>query len=430
MPNQTTDPPPPVMRPNHDGDRDGDGDRGTEPGTRTEPGTGTEIDFGSAAFQTDPWPLYDWYREHRPVHLSPVHDSYFVFGYDHVRQVMTSSDFTAFHPFRTSRRAFGPSMLDSDGAEHTRLRSAAAGSFRPRPTADFAQRIVSPFAGEMLDELLTDGRADFIEVLARRLPMRVVCRMMGLPDSDADWLHETMRPLVAYVDHDDVPLDEVVAHRGTLRDYFRGFTTGCPAESGLLGTLAETGTLSDADLVNTSILLLAAGTETTTGGLTNLLCRIAAEPEVFERIRKERSLIPAVVAETLRHEPPLHVTLRFAAQEVTLGGVRIPEGAPLQVVLASANRDPAVYERPHAWDPARERRATLSFGMGRHACLGMGLANRELEIVLNAVLDRVERMSLDNGVLPTAQGRTFRMVSRSRCTVTLRDAEDRAGAQS
>ncbi|MFC9636274.1 cytochrome P450 [Streptomyces mirabilis] len=383
-----------------------------------------DIDFAATDFQRDPWPSYDWYREHEPVHLSQRYGAYFVFGYEYVRRVMTSPDFTAFHPFRVSRRAFGPTMLDQDGQHHARLRSAAAGPFRPRAAAEFGRRVVAPLAGRMLDDLLTRRRGDFIARLAERLPMAVVCRVMGLPDGDTGRLHDLMRPLVDYVDHGTASLEQVVAARGELRDYLRSALPDGPGADGLLNALAGNETLSEADVVNTSVLLLAAGTETTAAGITNLLSRVAAEPEVFHRLGEERSLVPAVVAETLRHEPPLHVTLRFASRDVTLGGVDIPEGTPLQVVLASANRDPAVYPSPHVWDPERADRTPLTFGMGRHICLGMGLAQQELEIVLHGVLDRVEELRLSGGPLAPAQGRTFRTVRDSECVYQLRAVSD------
>lgn len=399
---------------------------------RPEPPPGFDIDPGSPRFQGDPWPLYDWYREHRPVVRPERSDTFFVFGYDCVREVMTSRAFTAFHPFRTSRRAFGPSMLDHDGSAHTRLRAPAAAAFRPRAVADYAGRIVEPLVRHLFEEILPQHGADLIDEIARRLPMLVVCRIMGLPVGDATVLWDLMRPLVDYVDGGDTSLDEVVVRREELRTYLRGFLTGGPADSrdhpGLLHVLGEAEDLTEADAVNNSILLLAAGTETTAGALTNVLCRLAAEPEVYDALKRDRSQIAPVVAETLRHEPPLHLTLRFAAVDVRLAGTDIPAGSPVQVVLASANRDGSVYERPHVWDPARDRRTTLTFGMGPHVCPGMGLAHRELEIVVGALLDRVAELRLSGGVLRAAEGRTFRMVRDSAVTCRLADHDAGRGA--
>ncbi|GLW55054.1 cytochrome P450 [Kitasatospora phosalacinea] len=374
------------------------------------------LDFDDPVFQTDPWPLYAHHREHDPVHWSPALGSFFVFGHEHVRQTLVSPDFGTYHPFRASRRAFGPSMLDSDGARHTVQRAAAAGSFRPRQVGEAATRIVAPLAAALLDDLLPAGRADFAEVLARTLPMQVVCRVMGLPVADAQWLGDMMRPLAAYVDHAGVELAEVVRRRQELRAYLLDAAADGAEHPGLLHVLAGNEELTEADACNNGILLLAAGTETTTAAITNLVARVAAEPGLFERLRRDRSLLPAVIAETLRHEPPLHVTLRFAQRDLVLEGVDVPAGSAVQVCLASANRDPAVHPEPDRWLPDRPRRPTMSFGMGRHLCLGMGLANAELETVLGAVLDRLDHLALAEGVDPRPVGRTFRTVPALRCS--------------
>ncbi|MFE4605386.1 cytochrome P450, partial [Kitasatospora indigofera] len=111
------------------------------------------------------------------------------------------------------------------------------------------------------------------------------------------------------------------------------------------------------------------------------------------------------------------VTLRFAAEDVDLEGVRIPAGAPVNAFLAAANRDPAVFPGPDVWDPLRRpQRTPLTFGAGRHVCLGAGLAVAELETVVNAVLDRVEALDV-LAPAPLPSGRTFRAASPVRCAV-------------
>ncbi|GIJ24268.1 cytochrome P450 [Micromonospora lutea] len=370
-------------------------------------GPAGELNFADPVFQTNPWPLYDWHREHQPVSFVPALDSYFVVGYDLVRRVVTSSDFTVYHPFRTSRRAFGPSMLDQEGAAHTRARAATAGVLRPRKVAEFARDIIAPLAAAALDDLLADARPDLVDRLATSLPMRVVCRFMGLPDADAEWLHEAMRPLVEYVDHAPVPLAAVVQRRRELAAYFRSRIAAGPDHGGILAVLAAEEVLTEADVVNNAILLLAAGTETTAAAITNLFARLAGDPALYAAVAADHALVPAIVAETLRHEPPLHVTLRFAASDVELAGVPIPRATPVQVCLAAANRDPGIYPDPHRFDHTRRDRPSLAFGAGRHVCLGMGLAQAELEVVLEALVERVAEIH-PLGSIPPVRGRGFR----------------------
>lgn len=374
------------------------------------------LDFDDAAFQNDPWALYDHYREHAPVHHSEALGGYAVFDYELVREVLVSPRFSAYHPFRTSRRAFGPSMLDRDGPEHHRLRSAAAGPFRPRAVAGYAERIVAPLAGELLDELVAGRHPGLVDTLARTLPFRVMCQVLGLPVGEAPWLAATLAPLVDYVDHGPTTLAEVTRRRAELRERLERERAG-EGRDGLLAELSADERLSANEVINTSVLLLAAGTETTAAGISNVLVAIGTRPELYRRLRAEREGVAGVVAETLRHEPPLHVTLRFAAEDVRLGGVDIPAGAPVNAFLAAANRDPSVFPEPGRWDPARRpRRTPLTFGAGRHVCLGAGLAVAELETVVNAVLDRVEALDIQAPV-PQPSGRTFRAARPVRCSV-------------
>lgn len=377
------------------------------------------LDFGDERFLTDPWRLYDWHAANEPVHWSPGIQAYFVFGTRLVRKALVSADFSAYHPFRTTRRAFGPSMLDSDGDLHQRWRGGVSPPFRPRMIAGYVPGLIEPVIEEVLGSLLKEQRDDLATRLARAVPMRVMCRLMGLPSQDAERLHEMLRPLVAYVDLAPVPLATVVEHRRKLQDYFDDVLASGIAEPGALLYLLRSGDeYGDGDVLNHSLLLLAAGTETTAAAIGNLLARVGASG-LFAKLRDDPSMIPAVVAETLRHEPPLHFTLRFAARDLALEGVPVPAGSPVQLCLASCARDPDVYPDPHRWDPTREQKASMVFGAGQHSCLGMGLARAELETLLRVLTRKLSSLAAPGqAVPPPARGRTFRTVEGLRLTFT------------
>ncbi len=368
------------------------------------------LDFEDPAFQTDPWPLYDWHRVHQPVAWSERMGCFFVFGHDLVKHVLTSPDFTAYHPFRRSRAAFGPSALDSEGAVHARLRGTLSGPFRPKKVAGYAEDVVGGTVRHLLDELLPSGRPDWVDEFAWRLPTRVACRILGLPEDDDRRLYEMMRPLILFVDHAAAGFADVVKHRNVLRDYLRDTISSGVDRAAMLRLMVDSDTMSEDEVIDNAVLVLAAATETTCSATINLLARVAGQPGLFETLRADPSLIPAAVTETLRHEPPLHVTLRYAAHDVELAGQAIPAAASIQVCLASANRDPAVYEDPHVWDPRRERRTPLTFGVGRHHCLGSGLAQLELETVLRELTGRLDHLVVTAPANPVPRGRTFRTV--------------------
>ncbi|GIG56000.1 hypothetical protein Lfu02_03720 [Longispora fulva] len=367
------------------------------------------LDFTDPGFQTNPWPLYDWHRRHEPVTYSEAMNCYFVFGYRHVRHVLTSQDFTAHHPFRRSRVAFGPSALDSEGVVHARLRGSLTEPFRPRTVLGY-QQVISDIVRSLVDELLPSGRPDWLDELAWRLPTRVACRILGLPEDDDRLLYQMMRPLILFVDHATVGYADVVGCRDRLRAYLRDtIDLGLDREAMLRG-MVESRTLTDGEIVDNAILLLAAATETTCSAVINLLARVAGTPGLWASLRANPSRVPAVVAETLRHEPPLHVTLRYAAADVELAGCAIPAGAPVQVCLASANRDPDVFADPDTWDSGRERHVPMTFGVGRHHCLGSALAQAELETLVHELLGRLADLWTTAPTDLAPRGRTFRSV--------------------
>ncbi|MFD7783791.1 cytochrome P450 [Streptomyces nojiriensis] len=365
--------------------------------------------------------MYDWHLRHAPVFLSADMNCYFVFGHHLVQRVLTASEFQAFHPFRRSRSAFGPSVLDSDGRPHARLRRALGTDFRPRSVPRYAESVVGDVVRGLLDELLTPGRPDFAAEFAWRLPTRVVARILGLPDDEDGVLHELMRPLVLFIDNATGSVGDTVQHREVFRAYLRRrIRDGVDPERMLARLAAEPG-LTEAEVVDNAMLLLAAATETTCSGTINVIARVAGEPGLWQALRADPGLIPVVVLETLRHEPPLHVTLRYAAADVVLGGVHIPERAPIQVCIASANRDPAVFPDPHTWSLRRSWQKSIAFGFGPHHCLGSGLALLELETAVHEMCRRLAALWVDQPRDLRTSGRTFRHVRDLRLGFTLAD---------
>jgi cytochrome P450 len=174
----------------------------------------------------------------------------------------------------------------------------------------------------------------------------------------------------------------------------------------------EAETVTSAEAQRNIVLLLVAGTVTTRCAIANTLRAVMAEPAVFADLRAGALTAGLVVAETLRHDPPLHFTTRFATCDTTLAGVTIPRGAPLQVCLASANRDEDVFENPDVWDPHRESRSPpMTFGSGRHLCPGNTLGEHEAVILLEELQRRYTSIH-PAAELPPTQGWMLRAPTR------------------
>ena len=164
----------------------------------------------------------------------------------------------------------------------------------------------------------------------------------------------------------------------------------------MLAHAERDGTRLTDDEIHAFLRLLApAGAETTYRSSSNLLFGLLSHPDQLDAVRRDRSLIPRAIEEGLRWEAPLLGIMRRATRDTAVCGVAIPEGATVSLNLGAANHDPERWDRPHEFDLFREPKAHVAFAFGPHRCLGMHLAQRETQVVLNAVLDRLPELALD-----------------------------------
>lgn len=360
-------------------------------------------------FQSNPWPVYQRFRAQEPVYLA-ANGAYYVFRHDAVRILLCTKAIE--QPFRTTRRAFGPSMLDREGAHHLRLRSLAAGRLRPKQVDVFEDSIIKPAAVKLLDRVMHGNPTDLVRSYARELPSAVFCRVMGIPAEDGPWLYSVLSRLIAHIDQDGGNVAEVTAQRKVLRQYFERLLADRDYHDGLLGRFADAADefTTASDVVNNATMLLAAGTETTALALGTLLARLAVHPELLDEMRTHPWLIPAAVSELLRHEPPLHFITRFLAEDVEVDGVAVQAGTAVQLSLGSANHDEKHYANPEQFDAHRAETAPLTFGFGVHRCLGADLASRELAVTISILIERGLALELAVGGPPRVEGRVFRGV--------------------
>jgi cytochrome P450 len=155
--------------------------------------------------------------------------------------------------------------------------------------------------------------------------------------------------------------------------------------------------LSEYELISTSILLFAAGFETTTHLIGNALLALVRNPDQLDRLRADRSLLRTAVDELLRYDSPVQITARTAYEDILLGDECIDAGTTVLALLGAANRDPARFHDPDRLDVGRSEAPPLSFGSGIHHCLGAALARLEAQIVLDRLLDRFARIELVGG---------------------------------
>jgi len=368
--------------------------------------------FDAALHQQRPWEYYASFRERQPVGWSPAHRCWFVHSHALADQVFRGPDFTVEHPFRRSQQALGPTLVDTDGPDHTRLRPFVNADLTGGSVRTLIERVVRPTAAELAARMAAQGGGDFVELFARELPLRVAVAVAGLDPEDRYWLAERLRPIIDYLDRTTAPLGPAADARDALEDHTaavlrRGVGRG---RGGLLGRCAEREGLdiSDAEIVRTATLLLSAGTETTICALANAVVCLLTVDGVQQDLRQGRLAVGDFVREVLRWEPPMHFTLRYARRDARLGPVTIPAGAAVQLNVAAANRDAAVFRDAEEFRPERTERSELTFGRGRHTCPGNRLAVAEIEYALDELLGRTTELASPDGAPPPITGVTFR----------------------
>lgn len=321
-----------------------------------------------------------------------------VTSYELAQQVLTDhARFSSAAHGMTIGPVMGRTILEMDPPEHQRHRALVAKAFRARMLDQWSDAIIGATVRELIDAFARDGRADLIPQLTFPFPVRVIARVLGLPEADWPRFLRLSTKLIAVMRN----WEGALAASRELRGYFaeiiadRRRRTRDDLISQLISAEVDGRRLSDEEIYPFLLLLLPAGAETTYRSSSNLLFGLLSHPDQLEAVRADRDLLPRAIEEALRWETPLLTVARSATEEVELGGVRIPAGGFVAVSLGAANRDPARYADPDAFDVTREGGQAISFGAGIHKCLGMHLARMEMRILVSAVLDRLPGLRLD-----------------------------------
>src|SRR5579862_2549710 len=268
---------------------------------------------------------------------------------------------------------------------------------------------MTPWVASVVNEIvgsLPSGELDVVAALCDRLPVRVVARVMGVPQArEVDfkrWSDErTYRVSQRGTPTSSKHAERIACARDANRRMLEYFVEAArlrraqPMDD-LIADLVRANDGDDAltenEVAAVCALLLTAGNVTTTNLLGNLLGLLADHADVYAQVRADRTLVPAVVEEALRLESPVQWLYRRTTRDARLGGVTIPSGASVIVYFGAANRDPNAYPSPDAFDLDNRATRHAGFGHGIHFCLGAPLARIETELALNGILDRFARV--------------------------------------
>lgn len=360
----------------------------------------------------DPHPIYKQLRETAPIFKTAIGDTWVISGFENSRALLrdarcgspmdddaTTSRIAIDGSERRSRTGDARPMLFMNPPDHTRVRGLVSRAFTPRRVEQLRGEVEAMTDG-LLDEL--GGEGDFVEKLAFPLPANVISALVGVPEADRDWLRPLIADLVPTIEPTATAevMDKAEAAGEKAGAYLTELiaTRRADPQDDMLSALIQASDgedrLSEAEVQANVFLIYAAGFETTTHLLGNMVRQFVAHPEQLQRVRDDRSLIPNAVEEVLRFDPPVQLDGRYVFEDIEIDGFTIEKGSSIITLLAGSNRDPAVCDDPDTFDVGREDIQLMSFGSGIHYCLGAALARLEAQVVLERLIDRYEHWEI------------------------------------
>ncbi|MEL6807988.1 MAG: cytochrome P450 [Pseudomonadota bacterium] len=359
------------------------------------------------SFIQTPYPFYDQARAAGPVVFWK--DYGMLAAFDHatvhallrdkrlgravpdMRKTPVAEHLSAFHAVERH------SLLELEPPAHTRLRRLVLHAFTSRRIAGLGPDIHA-ICADLLARMPRD-RCDLIPTYCQLVPVRVIARLLGVPEALAPDLLRWSSAMVAMYQAGRTRGVEDAANTAAVEfaDFLRGYIEKRrmdPADdliSELITAQDDTGSLSPDEMIATIVLLLNAGHEATVHSLGNAV-KCLIETDTTDALG--RGGIDNTVEELLRFTPPLHMFTRYAYETLEVGGHTMNPGDEIALMLGAAGRDPAVFANPHQFDPTRPKPAHLAFGGGLHFCVGAPLARLEMQIALPALFNAFPNLQI------------------------------------
>jgi cytochrome P450 len=368
----------------------------------------------SPEFIANPYPHYHRLRAVDPMHLTPF-GFYAASRHADAATILRDKRFGKDFVGRMTRR-FGPQVMDEpiylsmshwmlqqDPPDHGRLRGLVVRAFTARRVEDMRPRIQAIVDG-IIDRVAPRGHMDLIGDFAFRLPVIVICDMLGIPEDHREIFFGSSRAGGRLLDPAPLTraeIDEQNNYNLASAEYFRGLFELRRREPGddlttqLVHAEEEGNKLTNEELTANIILLFGAGHETTVNLIGNGLLALHRNPDQLRLLTDDPALMPNAIDELLRYDSSVQVTGRTTLEDVDdIGGIAMPKGQSVICLLGAANRDPAVYADPDKLDIKRADIRPLSFGGGIHYCLGAQLARIEGEIAIATLLRRLPNLRI------------------------------------
>ncbi len=358
-----------------------------------------------------------WLRDNEPVYWSDKDQLWVVTDFEGVSYVSKNQ------PLFTSAEGVRPGnpaklgLIDEGEPRHTKLRGLISKGFTPRMVRKL-ELVFNSIVNDALDAIAKKGECDFVEDIAVPLPLLLIAEMIGIRPEDRDKFHIWSDLMIAadgntenaeilgkatqaFLEYSAYVTEIIEDRRKEPKDDLLSILVGAN-DAGLLGNFGvselpgedvsdEHLELANNELIMLLVILMVAGNETTRNGISGGMQLLIENPAERQKLLDDPSLIPSAVEEMVRVVSPVRSFGRTATQDVELGGKSIKKGQKVLVMYPSANRDPAVFDRPDTFDVTRNPHH-LGFGIGQHFCLGANLARMEMRVAFEQLLRRFPDM--------------------------------------
>lgn len=364
-----------------------------------------ELNFFSPEFQADPFPTYAKMREAGLSKVQPM-GFYAVSRHADVQRALRSSDLfssagfvEAFEPPWVGYNPGAHTMLSLDPPDHTKLRVLVNKAFSGQALARVENKMKA-LAAQLVESIAPMKEADVVESFALPLTAGSLGLFLDLDPAFYGRFKRWSDSLssVTPTPRDEAHVADVHATIAEVQQYLgeliaaRRANLGDDVVSALIRAEVDGRSLDEKELVSFLVLLIVAGLETTVNLISKSMLRLADEPALLDRIRKEPAMISRFLEEMLRWDPPTHTLFRVTKSDVPVDGGVIPSGSFVMLMLAAANRDPSVFPDAERFELGRDTQGHVAFGYGAHQCIGLQLARLEGRLAFDALLARVGRV--------------------------------------
>lgn len=357
----------------------------------------------------EPYPFYAKLRRDEPVKWLPTMQAYSVAKYDDVDKLLKDGKLFSSSMFWPALLGEYdpvpevPPMISMDPPGHMHLRKLANKAFVPSKIKSLVDRTYE-VANELIDDIIAkhgnEGTIDWAVDFCALYPVTVIAQVLGVPTARRAEFKVWVDNVLAAANraaYGPERLAEIQESSDSIRAFFEDLYDERAANlqndliSDFIQAEIDGEKMTRIEVIQMSILLLIGGVETTTNLLGTTLIELKRHPEVYARVRENPELIPSLIEEVLRYNPPVQIIFRHTMEDTELGGVKIPKGSTVIPLLASANRDESKFADSEVFDIDRKIEVPLmSFGQGPHFCLGNFLSRMEAKSALEVAFRRLE----------------------------------------